>query len=604
MVSARDLAGAERGVVRAVSESRWVTVTDPTPCRRVSAPATGLPYDRRLSGLSRIVQPIGGRAEVWSEEGRGVRVTLVVPAADGVRRTGRRTPARPRASHTSWSGTEQQVTTMAPSTRVTSTGEPSGGSSADRSTRSKGSGRSLTATPAPAARRSSPARSRGRLATMRTEAGGLHRSRMAASRSPVLVRNDPIPSDGEDGWLDEATQANRTDRGPAHVVAGVAGWSPAWPRSWPAAGAIGARSLAVGQLVGVAPNRCGWPVILPRQRLSIRSPGPDGRSGHGGGRSPGRSGQSCPRGPLDVDRLGALELRHQRGGRARRRREAPMAGALGATVIIGTGASLAGAMERQVGQRRWHGRPLRRGQGVSSARFAMAAPASRRPGRKPSTRAAGWPSNRSARGSCGSSTTAPSRRWRRSGPVAIGDLPSIRLLALAEAGRLGDELEGTAPRARSLGEELEALVDRARPARAGRSTCSWAGRRSRRPPVLLALRDACNEALVNVGKHAGTAGPTSWSKTTMPRDPVDGGRRPGGRLRPVARNRVRDQPVDRRAHGRGGREGPDRIGARTRDTGASVGTGDDHRRHRRRPPRLPTGTGHGRGSGHRSRAGR
>ena len=72
-------AGAERGVVRAVSDSS-VTVT-------IRHHVGGFPsgggsaYEKRLAVLNQIMTPIGGHAEVWSEEGRGVRVTLVAPAA-------------------------------------------------------------------------------------------------------------------------------------------------------------------------------------------------------------------------------------------------------------------------------------------------------------------------------------------------------------------------------------------------------------------------------------------------------------------------------------------------------------------------------------------
>ena len=329
--------------------------------------------------------------------------------------------------------------------------------------------------------------------------GRLHGSRMAPSRSPVLVRNDPFPGGRGGRLVGEATQANRT------IVALLMSWRVSGLVTGLAAVVAGRRryrsqSAAVGQLVAVgaesvwlARHLRGNAYRFDRRALTV-----DLVTAVAALRSAGGNLDPDDRWTW-IDWVPWSFATNAVAGRAVAG-DVPMAGALGATVIVGTGASLAGG-----GATDWSTPgawpPTSPRPRLSSARFARAGPASRRPGPMPSTRAAGWPSNRSGRGSCGSSTTARSRRWRQSAPDGTGIWPPSDHWPSKKPG--GSETSWTArPPTGPLREELEALVDGH--ARRGldidlqmRTTTEPS------PPVLLALRDACHEALVNVGKHAG-----------------------------------------------------------------------------------------------------
>jgi signal transduction histidine kinase len=77
LLAAHEFAGAERAVVRAVSDTGDVSVT----VRHHAGgfvPGSGSLYERRLAALGPFLAPISGRVEVWSEEHSGVRVTLTV----------------------------------------------------------------------------------------------------------------------------------------------------------------------------------------------------------------------------------------------------------------------------------------------------------------------------------------------------------------------------------------------------------------------------------------------------------------------------------------------------------------------------------------------
>ena len=77
LLAAHEFAGAERAVVRAVSDTGDVSVT----VRHHAGgfvPGTGSLYERRLEALAPLLAPISGRVEAWSEEHSGVRVTLTV----------------------------------------------------------------------------------------------------------------------------------------------------------------------------------------------------------------------------------------------------------------------------------------------------------------------------------------------------------------------------------------------------------------------------------------------------------------------------------------------------------------------------------------------
>jgi signal transduction histidine kinase len=67
-----------RVVIRAVSDPDWVTVTVRHQFTGVDK-TTSDEYVEHLSAVDRSLESAGGHAEVWSGEGRGVRVTIVLP---------------------------------------------------------------------------------------------------------------------------------------------------------------------------------------------------------------------------------------------------------------------------------------------------------------------------------------------------------------------------------------------------------------------------------------------------------------------------------------------------------------------------------------------
>ena len=80
--AARELGGAGRAVVRAVSADAAVTVTvRDHGCG--FQPGTGSDYESRLLTIRDVLLPCGGKITIWSEPGNGVRVTLDISAGDG-----------------------------------------------------------------------------------------------------------------------------------------------------------------------------------------------------------------------------------------------------------------------------------------------------------------------------------------------------------------------------------------------------------------------------------------------------------------------------------------------------------------------------------------
>ncbi|MGD0605757.1 MAG: ATP-binding protein [Streptosporangiaceae bacterium] len=79
--TARELGGAVRTVVRAVSEDGIVTVTVRDHGRGFQ-PGAGSDYEWRLAGIRDLLRPWGGELMTRSEPGGGVRVTLNVSAGD------------------------------------------------------------------------------------------------------------------------------------------------------------------------------------------------------------------------------------------------------------------------------------------------------------------------------------------------------------------------------------------------------------------------------------------------------------------------------------------------------------------------------------------
>jgi signal transduction histidine kinase len=78
--AAKQCVPAGRVVIRAVSDPDWVTVTIRHQFTGVDK-AVSDEYVERLGAVDRSLESAGGHAEVWSGEGRGVRVTIVVPVA-------------------------------------------------------------------------------------------------------------------------------------------------------------------------------------------------------------------------------------------------------------------------------------------------------------------------------------------------------------------------------------------------------------------------------------------------------------------------------------------------------------------------------------------
>ena len=77
LLAAQEFVGAERAVVRAVSDAGDISVT---VRHHVGGfvPGTDSLYERRLAALGPLLAPISGRVETWSEAQSGVRVTLTV----------------------------------------------------------------------------------------------------------------------------------------------------------------------------------------------------------------------------------------------------------------------------------------------------------------------------------------------------------------------------------------------------------------------------------------------------------------------------------------------------------------------------------------------
>src|SRR5262249_15285159 len=80
--AAREFDGVERAVVRAASGDGDVTIS-------VRAQGGGFvvgdasAYERHVTRSIQRVHDAGGRLDVWSEPGRGIRVTVVVPGVEG-----------------------------------------------------------------------------------------------------------------------------------------------------------------------------------------------------------------------------------------------------------------------------------------------------------------------------------------------------------------------------------------------------------------------------------------------------------------------------------------------------------------------------------------
>jgi anti-sigma regulatory factor (Ser/Thr protein kinase) len=79
---ARELGGASRAVVRAVSADGTITVIVRDHGRGFQ-PGAGSDYESRLLTIRDLLRPCGGELMTWSEPGNGVRVKLDISAGDG-----------------------------------------------------------------------------------------------------------------------------------------------------------------------------------------------------------------------------------------------------------------------------------------------------------------------------------------------------------------------------------------------------------------------------------------------------------------------------------------------------------------------------------------
>ena len=80
--AARELGGASRAVVRAVSADGTITVIVRDHGRGFQ-PGAGSDYESRLLTIRDLLRPCGGELMTWSEPGNGVRVKLDISAGDG-----------------------------------------------------------------------------------------------------------------------------------------------------------------------------------------------------------------------------------------------------------------------------------------------------------------------------------------------------------------------------------------------------------------------------------------------------------------------------------------------------------------------------------------
>jgi len=463
LLAADEHARAERAVVRAASDEEWVTVTIRTHAGGFSQDAES-PYEKRLSLLHQIADHVGGRAEVWSAEGRGVRVTLVVPVAES---------SGPR------DGLEQSQ------------------GLSDRRVGSGGAGQHDGTTQLQPLRPGSQQRS------ARNDADGdALISGMAGPRPSVLARERALLVSGRHEWSDEATQANQT------MLTLFMSWRFSGLVTGLAALVAGrkryrSQATATSQLVAAVAES----VWLARRFV------------HNGYRFDQKARRVDLATAIAVLLVGRANLVAEDrwtwinwapwsfaadavSGRAIDVQD-PLSDVLGSVAIIGAGAALAD---------RWSDRAINAG-GMTAC-FLVAQLFVR----QFRTAAVRLEAARSAGMREGSRLAVEQERSRQLrllhdsalqtleavGSGRYSDLASIQALALDEAERLEHELEGTMPPVRSLRGEIEAVVDEH--SRQGLHVdLIWHGASDLPVPVVLALRHACNEALMNVRKHAGTS---------------------------------------------------------------------------------------------------
>jgi len=499
LLSAREYAGAERAVVRAASEGEWVTVTIRTHAGGFS-PGAGSPYEKRLSLLDQVAAPLGGRAEVWSAPDRGVRATLVVPALSSSGGQGARDESsqgiphrglgRDPAGHDDGAVGQGDVDRRTVGRLVGSPQDHVDGFGIVGD-RHLGTRRQ----PLESGPQQRPA---GEDANGR---GWLHSSRMAARRAPVLVTNTPFSPTEERGWTDEASQAERT------ITTLFLSWRFSGLTTGLAALVAGRRryrsqAAAGGQLLGAAVEsawlarrlaHAGWRFDRETKAVDLATAVSVLLAGRANLVAEDRSTWiNWAQWSFAANAIAGRAFDEQ----------AVSSGALGAAAIIAVDVALAD---------RWTDGIVNAG-GLAGC-FAVGLVFVRQI-RHAATRLEAARATALDEGRRLAVELERSRQLRLLHDSALqtleavgsgrySDLASIQAEARNEIKRLEHELEGTMPPVRSLRGEIDTVVDEH--TRQGLHVdLVWHGSSELPVPVVLALRHACNEALMNVRKHAGT----------------------------------------------------------------------------------------------------
>jgi signal transduction histidine kinase len=496
--AARDVAGAERAVIRAVNDVQSVTVT----VRHHAGgfrPGGGSPYDGPLFAIGELLTPVGGRAEAWSAEGRGVRVTLVVPV--GVESAGQRLGHEPAqgipdgrlgngpARHDDGSIDQRDVDRRLVRRFVRSSQHEINGFRVFEDGHVGTHRQTLE-----------PGAQQGPTGNNANGRGKFHFPRMASSPPSVLVRNTQFRR--ADGWLDESTRADRT------IATLFMSWRFSGLATGLAASAAGrkryrSQAAAAVQLL-TAVFESAW---LARRFAQNGYRFDEAMQGTDLGTAVlvllvGRANLAPEDRWTWINWAPWSFAANAVSGRALDM-EHRTAGALGTAAMIGTASALAdrwadrivnaGGMAACFGVSRVFVRQIHNG----ATRLEEARSEAIEEGRRLAVEQERSRQLRLLHDSALQTLEAV-------GSGRYLDLSDIRALVRGEAEILQNELDGTMPQARGLREAIESLVDEH--SRYGlRIDLRVLDAVEPSGPVLLALRDASNEALVNVRKHAGTS---------------------------------------------------------------------------------------------------
>jgi signal transduction histidine kinase len=504
LIAAHELGQAERAVVRAVTEEGRVAVT----VRHHGAgfkSGDGSLYEARLAELAGPVRAVDGHIEVWSAPGRGVRVTVDVPASregdvdnapDGLPLSGsRRAAARdddrvPHHRHVERRSVRRLIGAAEDEARTGAVHDGDVG----------------------AAREATQAGVEQRQPGDDANRGGRsHTATMAPARHLVVGRTTPFPSAPSRDGDDEDVRAERTilaaaltwrftgiatglaafaagreryrnRRAPVAALA-LAGAESIWMAArvwrkaqWSPTEAITDATTATALLVlgraNLAPaDRQTWlnwaPWSFAANAVAFQALGHDRTAaGATGGAAITAAAIADSTVPDAIATTGAMAgfftagrlFAHQiRSGAAR------LTAARGDAVRAGI--TLAAERERVAQLRLLHDGALQTLETMGSGRF--------------------------------------------------GDLDELRALAAWEAARLQAEIEAVAAAGESLRERINAVVEEHR--RSGLVIDLTAEESPAPSPIVArAIADACNEALTNVRKHAGTGRAVVMMRTTGP----------------------------------------------------------------------------------------